>query len=356
MRGLAPLLLGILLAWPGFSAAQGEERLWYVDVDLMGPLQGVTLDCGAAGSTRLGATLVGGERSTLRVPVPARVPLGPGSLERIPLPTVESAKVDGRVPGQVQVLGWSEEQPAAAMALLPPGLKARATPAVALVQRHASAGGLLGLTLAFALGVLLRRRRWLGLLAGGGMAIALVGVAAREGARRNQTVVVEADLTRDIWLEVRAARHELVGAIESLRVEPEGGRVELELEVGAGAGGAQGGRSVIRARAKGKVLVGRRRLVGARRDLGARLNRLGDFRAAFVRDPAGRWTPRGAWKVGEALPGVGEGDGEGAGAGAAWAGPPGWLATGLPPGEWALLGRLEDGRWVRAMGFRGERR
>ena len=332
------------------AAADPEERLWYAELRVEGPLQELVLDAGELGSTRLELELLAGESDVLSLPVPVRSPLGVDGLERVPLPALATVP-DG---ASVELTGWARQQPAGRVALLPPGMRARPTPSVPGSARQATAGGLLLITTAFACGWLLRKRRWVGPAVASVLSAGIVLVVWTEGGRRGQTVIVEADLTRGLWIEVRASRDELFGPFDSLRVEP-AGPIELELRSSLGAE-----RMLQVARAPGRVLVGRRPLQGPVRDLGRRRNQLGDFTASFLRGPQGTWTRHGAWPAGSALP-------EAFGPATASEGgrpngrevraegpaqPPGWLAAGLPPGDWVLLGRLADGRWVRATGMR----
>lgn len=347
----------LLVCLASAAVAQADlERAWRVDLRLVGPLESAAVVTDV-GRTDWAQPLLPGETRRLRLPVPARSPLGADGLARVALPEL---LVDGEppAPGGSRLEGWSAEQPAALVERLPPGLFARPLPPVAERRRRAGEGGLLLLVTAFVLGLFLRRRRWSGPLLAALSAAVLLGVSWREGGPAPPVVVLEGDLERDLWLEVRVAQDRLAGPTVSLAVQPER---DLQFSCGPVPGAATEA-PIELARAPGAALIARRRLgslaPGNAPRLGLARNALGDFEACSLRSPDGRWTALGAWERDAPFPSPGRSALEAGtppetpeSALSSSAAPPGWLATGLPPGRWVLVGRLGDGRWVRATGF-----
>ena len=327
--------LALLVA---LALARGENRLWFVDVELEGPGAELVLDCGADGATRVPGPFLAGEQRTLCVPVPARSPLGGAGLGAVPLPRVELRGAPGGA-GSARVRGWSAEQPAAELerrvgALLarprPPGPGAHAGPSVA------------ELLLLFVAGVLaLRWRRRLVPCALVGLGAGALGfaLARRDVGERAVVAVQELDLGTGagLALEVYVARDELaLPRAERLEVVPAGHALELEARDGAW-----------RARARGAELQALSAGDGAALALlDPADNGWRDLALAWTRDAGGVWRARGAWPRGAALE-----------RGEPGAGAPGWLASALPPGRGVLVGRLaepEEGvsaAWVRCVGF-----
>ncbi|MFT5689947.1 MAG: hypothetical protein ACI8PQ_002796 [Planctomycetota bacterium] len=341
-------ILLFLLGSHAAATAQVQERAWFVDVSLEGPLGELELRMGEEDRSRLELNLLGGERRSLRVLVPGRIPLGHAALARAPLPEIQGGAGAG---GSAEVLGWSEDQSAGVFEALPPGLRTRSIPPVVAGAGTARAGALLLLVLGLGSGLFLRRRPWTCLLLGIVLGAAVLWLQLLSGASGAQTIVLEADLERGLWLEVRAARDELSGPFESLAVDPEGGAILVESSLDSfSSTSSEGDPGVgpVLAMAPGRVLVGRRMLPGSPPALtsgaAAGGNQWGDFELTFLRDPRGNLSAHGAWGQGAALPPQDD---------SSSADPPGWLVAGLAPGHWIFLGRLMDGRWVRATGFPG---
>ena len=311
--------------------AGGENRLWWVDLELEGPLDEIRLDAGPDGATVVALSLVPGERRRLAVPLPVRSPLGAAALGTLSLPELVAVGE-----GTARWLGWSEEQPAERIERLPAALRDRPRPPLALAAPRAGLGELAVLVAFFVAGFALRRR------ASAALVVSLVGAAivapfAARGPRSEpELVLLELELAEGHALRVQVARDRLALPAERLEVEPAHARLELVLEL-------------VGDRLRGFVTAPETRLYGLRAEgaaaLGPDANGLVDFTATWVRSADGAWSAHGAWRRGAALP---------APAPPAQAGdPPGWLRTGIPPGRAVLLGRLESeaSAWVRASGF-----
>lgn len=334
MGRAAPILAALLLL--AGAAAAGENRAWFLELRLIGPLEEVHFDCGEEGATRLIASLREGEEVRLAVPLPLRSPLGAAPLEQREIPT---PRITGA--GAVQVLGWSERQPSAAIDRLPPGLRARARPALPDSRPRAGGAALALVAAAFLLALTLRRPRALApaaalVAAAGALLLTVSAPSSRETVR-----VLEGDLASGTWLEAWGARDRLEGLGDRLEVVPDGRSLLLEGELLPGVG-ARDPRFVAHAVA---AELHARRVVSHSDGLAAPPAGVGSPAACWVRDAAGTRHGGGGWKWGETLsiaPGGGE---KGA--------PPGWLEAGMPPGIEVLLGRFggEDAsRWLRVTG------
>ena len=325
----------LLLTCLAFANADHEDRAWWVDLELAGPLTRVTLDCGEAGTTTLELALLAGERRTVSVPVPARNSLGAAALSALHLPALsfEGAQQDG----QARLVGWSAQQPTAALDALPYDLRARPRPP------FQAAGGLAGLgELALLLAVLvtlvaLRRRPLVALAVGSAAGLVLGLLALRRTPLAAPRQLLELESGGEKALLVTTARGELGLPFERLEVTPGHLPLSIQLELSGGE-------------PTGRVLGPGARLIGLRTErrggLARSENRLGALALVWVRGPAGAWSTHGPWPLGAALPAA-----RAAGEGSV---PPGWLVAGLPPGRAVCVGRLAglEAAWVRATGFR----
>lgn len=315
----------LVLAW----LARGENRLWYLDLELRGGCEAVRLDCGVAGETRLTGPFSEAEDRRMVVPVPVRSPGGVAGLAALPLPRAEVVPADASA--SVRVLGWSREQPAERLfrqagALLdrprpPSGSRAPRAARVELLLVLAAGGFLLAL----------RRRLALALaLALGTGLLALQLARGRTGAARSEGVL-EWETGGASALSVLAAADGLVLPRAALEVEPEGLRLEFELE----SAGQSGTVHALGARLTALELAPPPALLEDRNGAEA-------LAEVWTRGREGRWRTHGPWAFGTALrPSATE----------SGLRPPGWLASGLPPGRGVLLARTEHGAWLRCLGF-----
>jgi len=328
--------LALLVA---LALARGENRLWFVDVELEGPGAELVLDCGADGATRVPGPFLAGEHRSLCVPVPARSPLGVEALGSVPLPSVELRGDPGGA-GSAHVRGWSAEQPGAELERRVGALLTRPRPPAPGAHAGPSAAELLILFVAGVLALRWRRRLVPCVLVGLGAGALGFALARRDAGERAVVLVQELDLGSGLALEVRVARDELALArTERLEVVPAGHALLLEARAGAW-----------RARARGAELQSLSAVNGpAAERLDPARNGWRDLARAWTRDAAGVWRARGAWNVGAALE-----------TGEPGAGAPGWLASALPPGRGVLVGRLAEAEegvsaaWVRCVGFEAE--
>lgn len=287
-----------------------DARLAVGEVQLAGPFDGATLDCGPRGRVELRGSLLAGERRTLTVPLPGQ------PLDGAP-PRVEGATF----------LGYGE-----APAPLPPALRRRSRPPVEGQAPVADPTGLLVLLAGAA--VVLAARRRPAAAAGGGVlvAAAVFGLQVRHPAEApTRTRVLEGDGAA--WMLVEGAAGSLPIAETDLALEVDPARSPLRLVGELGEGWI----------AQGPALWRRAALDPGARRLDGRLNLWGGLEQAWVRSPEGTWTARGAWGLGEPLPGPLSGSGAGSG-------PPGWLAAGLPQGRGVLVARPAPGAWAGGPG------
>jgi hypothetical protein len=314
-------------------AAGGENRLWFVDLELCGACEEVRLECGSDGVTRLLGPFASGEDRRASVPVPVRSPLGAAGLSSVPLPSARVSPAGS--PATVRVLGWSAEQPAANLERRAGALLAGPRPPVAPVAPRAAWPELVLVLIAG--GVLLRfRRRFpvtlvLGLGAGA-MALALARSRAL-GVQQGQPVrLLEWEAGGALALTVSVARDELALPREWLEVVPEGLALEIEWRDPGG----------------GRVRARPARLAGvasaAIPPLAPGANAGEPLEAVWTRTSGGVWRARGPWPPGTPL---GQEAPEASD-------PPGWLASALPPGRSVLLGRTAAGEWLRCLGFEAE--
>jgi len=353
----------VLLALVGLSAAaRGENRLWWVGLDLEGPLAGVWLEPARGGRTFVDAPLAAGERLELEVPVPFLSAL---DLEYLGMPVVlvegaGSARVFAVEDARAQGDGWRR---------LPRGLVARARPAPER-RRAAPAGAALVIVVglaaaAVAAGVRPRARVTAALaLVHLGAAAALIGPLAPAAKDGGRVVAVEL-LGSGPGVEVRAERGQLeapVGVVLALEVDPEGVAVEFAARPSLGdprahwvARAAPGARAPrFAAWTAGAPDPG-----GAGGSLAPAFNGFESLRRQDRGRPLSSWHGVGPWALGDAAPSTipfhGVGDTR-RGSPQLPSGFPGWLLAGLPQGVGVLVADLEpeaDGtpRFLRALPF-----
>lgn len=315
------VLLPVLLL-----AAQGENRLWFVDLELRGACAEVRIDCGPDGETRFLGPFAAGENRRLSVPVPVRILAGAGA-PAAALPQALVLPPDAAA--TAQVLAWSAPQPAVEEEQLTGALRSRPRPPlVSAAPRAAWPEIVLVLT---AGGFLLRLRRrpffFVPLALAAGMASLALARSRRSAAGAETVLEWEAGGTAA--LSVTVARDELALPRAWLEVAPAGSRLEFLLS----------GRGPGLARARGAQLTALESAgipaIEPGRNEGEALV------ACWTRTAAGEWSARGPWPRGEPLGSRAADQGD----------PPGWLASALPPGRSALLGRTAAGKWLRCLGF-----
>lgn len=326
----------ILLALALGLGAAGENRLWWGEVALRGPVEAAVVrhDDGASALAR--AVPAGTER-TVRVPLGARVPGDePARLPR----ELDATEVSGS--GAARFAGWLEPQPASAWKSVTPGLRARGLPPVADGGARPSAADLAIVLAACALGFGLRGRDGARFLVG---AVAGGVLWFLPGAEAEPVVEVYEGEGTDSWVVVTRATDRLALRGSELRLEVDPPRRPVDFRREAGGSPASEGRWV--------GSSPRTRLtswsVPVAVELSRDANRFRSLAACWLRDPAGGWRALGRWELGRGLPGEAGGEpGE--------APPPGWAASGLPPGRAVLLGRAEGvgtdrETWIRWVGF-----
>jgi len=296
------------------------NRLWWLEVEARGPLPEFTLDCGADGTTRVRGPFLAGERR-LVVPVPVRAPLGAQGLAAQVLPRA--------LEPEVRVVGWSAEQPDAALEREARTLLLRARPPLAEAPARAGRAEALLALCVLPLLVRLRRRPALASALGLALGALLLWRAAGVRALPRAVELLDVDLASGRALLVRAARDELALAGERLEARPDG--LALNFEVSP-----DGGLAAVRA--PGAELHGLSRAAAG--ELGPSSIEA-SLEAAWVRSPRGEWSARGPWPRGTPLPP----------ARAEGGAPPGWLTGALPPGVGILVGRKVGGGWLRATAF-----
>ncbi len=311
-----------------------ENRLWWTEVELDGPLEEVRFECAEDGETRIRTDLAAGEERRITVPLPLRSPLGSAGLDEVPSPSVHA-----RGSGRATLFLFAEEQPAERVARLPAGLRSRSRPPLAQESPRA---GLAELALVAAAFLLARSRRRMQLVLGSFAAALLVlFLSSRRVPEVRETRVLELDLDARSGFSIRGALDALSFPAERLEVEPAHARIELELELGQQdelRGWIRSSGSRLYALEFGSVEPAWTEPWSRAR------NDHADFTRTWIRTAQGRWSATGPWRRGEPLTEVPDGISSGAD-------PPGWLCVGLPLGRSVFLGELEQGSWVRASGF-----
>jgi len=321
---LAPVLLLL-------CAAGGENRLWFVDLELRGACDEIQLDCGSDGVTRILGPFASAEDRRSSVPVPVRSPLGAEGLDSLPLPRARVLPATSLA--TVRVLGWSQEQPAAELQRRAAPLLGRPRPPVASDPARAALPELALVLIAGGFMLRFRRRLWVCLALALGAGFATLELARSRQAEARPVRVLEWEAGGALALSVRVARDELALPSEWLEIAPEGRALEL-LWTSTGSGLARARHGSLAAAESAAIPP------LARGDNGGE-----PLDAVWTRSASGEWTAHGPWPVNAPLglraPG-GSGD------------PPGWLASALPPGRSVLLGRTAGGEWLRCLGFERE--
>jgi hypothetical protein len=310
-------------------AARGENRLWYVDLELRGACEAVRLDCGADGETRLAGPFSPGEDRRFTLPVPVRSPLGAQGLAAVPLPRAQALPAGAAA--EVRVLGWSVEQPAGVLEREARLLLARQRPPSA---GHAARAGWVELALVLAAGgflLALRRRLVPALVLALGVSGLAFGLTRARAGGSEAVELVDWEAGAASALGVHAAAERLALPRAGLEVTPEGCRIEFELS----RDGRSGTASATRAALAALELVPPPPLSPGQNGSAA-------LAEAWTRTARGDWRAHGPWPSGAPLP-VPATDPR--------SDPPGWLASGLPPGRGVLLARTEAGAWLRCLGF-----
>jgi large subunit ribosomal protein L13 len=226
-------LLVALLALAGRAHA-GENRMWVAALQLDGPLDGVEIDCGEAGRTRLALALLAGERRELELPLPVRSPLGVAGLDAVPPPRVDA--VGAGPGGAASFVEWRTAPTVERLLAGSVGLRqilARTRPAVGDDSARGPGVAALVLLVAASAAVFAARRRPPLALAigavGAGAQLAL-GIALAD-APSPGVRLIDLDLAQRDGVEVHAARDELAlapGAVGLLELAPRGGAVDFE--------------------------------------------------------------------------------------------------------------------------------
>jgi hypothetical protein len=347
-----------LAAFPGQGAAERFHRARY---ELRGPLESVVFGqpggSSERGTTRIVAKLRRGELRSVVVPFDGRRTAAPAPLERVAPP----ARADADPPeGRVLFIEFVDsDSSTGAGTVLPAGLLARARPPVEI-----PVGALRVMDLAWLLAcsgavLSLRRRPFLALVLG--VTGAAGGVALRRmlpPAVPTGVTVIEADLSASSALRVDAGAGSMGLSLDegALRVttRPRGAALDWTLDL------SQAGRASYSCGVAGSVSVVSRFTGDPELGLASAANDWAPLAQVWTRSAAGEWAFHGRWSTGTALPAPGTAAQDPV------AMPPGWLASGLPPGRGVLIARLAPALsaapgasplgpgaavWLRAAGF-----
>ncbi len=318
MRGL--WIVAALLALVPCGGAQESARGWRrARGSLAGPLDELVLREPGGSSTTVSTGLGPGARVTIDVPLSAT-----------PVELARRATIETRPPGgrcELEVIAETDWD--ARWLALPAGLRARTRPAVESDVRVPTIveASVLGATL---LAVLALRRRAIAALLAGLAGAALVTVLPPpEPGAPPAAISLEGDAASGRWLLVEARVDELElsppGPLR-LEVEPAGAALAFRVELRA----SEPDRWLVRAAGSRLARVDDLPTPGER--FSPESNGLLDLSACWVRSSDGSWTEHGPWSRGEPLPpAIGQ------------AAPPGWLASGLPPGLRVMVGRAVPG-------------
>ena len=339
---MSALGIGVLCSVCLATLPQEGNRLWWADLKVRGPADSLELTLAEGGGTRIGGEFVGGEELERALPVPLVSPLGSAGLSSASMPQV---RFSGE--GSAALVAWSEDQPAAEFGRVQRSFLHRARPVPELQRSCATTGQLVIL---FAAGLfLLGGRRSRPML----VAFSIVGGAALVASTYggfpgpDGVSVLEVDLARGQAVEIRSAygKLDLADGIEWLEVLPEGAAVWFHTDPRS-AGQLQ-------ATSDGSLLCGMRRAVVV---TGLRLskNEWAGLEQVWTRSKAGSWRIHGPWPYAAELPpgrsmvaAADDADGEPMGL-------PGWLASGLAPGDGVLIGLRQNTKrpfWVRITGW-----
>ncbi|MCA9001344.1 MAG: hypothetical protein KDB61_05440 [Planctomycetes bacterium] len=305
---LAAIWLASALAGSAWGQDGAGNRFHPVELDLLGPLQSVTVDCGRVGDTRIELELGAGEQRNVRVPLPKAA----GSVDW-------SRDLRWQGAGRVSAPRNLPMDP------VPTGTPSGPLPLVPETVPVLPMASFLGL---LALGLILvfqRRRPWLSIpisLAGGCLLFLQVGTtpAPSPGCVR---LIDMGEGQR--WRVVDSARHALAhkpGQAIELRVQP--ASAALHWIVGEDSGSLK-----IEAQSQGSLLRKLYSVPAGMRHLELDLNALCHLDRVWLRGESGVWSALGAWELGQPIPAaIRENEG-----------PPAWLADGLPMGPRILVGR-----------------
>lgn len=327
IRACAALLLVLLLA--GAVFAEPTTRIG--TVQLTGPISLVELSLEDGARARILGELVRGETRTLFVPLTSAGAFPEAPRIDYPMP------LDPATPaGSARFLGW---RPATeALDPLPPGLRARARPALGDPTPAVPRASVFVLLVAALLVVFLRARVLLALAVAFGACVALFVLVRAPGAGSERRVtLIDGALDATWWRRVDAAWHEIEvldahGAFE-LATDPPAARVSWEVRLEPDA--------PWRARAPGTRLF----VTRAQDTLAGRFTRerngVVDLDPVWTRE-AGEWSRLEPWRAGAPLS-VRRGPES----------PPGWLAQGLPQGVSMLVARdaVLPSTWLRVAGL-----
>ena len=311
---------------------QREERVFFAELVVEGPLEEIVIEHAGGGETRVRGNLRAGERRSLDVPLVVNAPLWRETLPTIELP---EPQLFGAGPSaSAKLTGFVEPQPLAKLEALPPGLLARPLPPPIEGERPLRASTILALALAFVATIFLRRKGILALSVGvvGAIGMAYLVRDAQDEPSAVRTVL-EGDLNLRRFQEVSVARDELPMPFDGLWTDPPGVPMTFELNL-EGEGFA---------RAAGARLIGRR-VAAAPERFDLEHNGLGSLEMVWTRTDRSFWALQAFWPEGSPFV-------QGTAAPGTPLAPPGWLAGVMPPGEGLLVGRLESGSWVRLTGL-----
>jgi hypothetical protein len=310
------------------TAAAGEQRIAFARIAIEGPLSEIAIESEGV-RTVLAHEWLAGEAEELELPLGAGAAPPPGE----PLARVEP-RLTTRGAGRARVLAGSEER-AQAWSSLPAGLRARGAPPLAGAHVRASLAALCALA-ALACALLALRRNARAALALAGLGGLFAAGLPPAGARGAAQCVVDVQHAAPAWIERRSAIGELAVPLERwvrFELEPPAAPCELRLERGpsAGTGRAEsGGRAwSVRARAQGEARLDAWHVHALAAGAGPQLLELARWEELWLRSADGNW--RAATELLQSSARTP--------AGPRAASPPGWLATGLPQGRSALLGR-----------------
>jgi hypothetical protein len=312
----APILL-CLLALP-------QNRLWFVELELRGPCEGVSVDCGSDGRTYVDGPFASGESRRLTVPVPVHSPLGSSGLGLLPPPI--PSLIGPEAGAHVKFKEWSRTQPDEHLIALRERHPVR--PPTTLGALHARSHECwLALASLALLWRLRTRTRWcfLAALAASGGTFAVTYL--RQPDRSSTRILEWEDGQPGLWVE--SAVGELSLPAGGLETYPEGRALEMRW--------SKEGKGL--ARASSAELLGFWRGPQPTLDRGTGPSEA--LEAVWTREPMGAWSFHGTWEAGRPLGPVLRDS----------PGPPGWLAIGIGADRRVLVARTRVGIFWRCLGF-----
>ncbi len=304
----------------GSSLAQGgQKNLWNpIRLQLVGPLDSVRIDCGAAGETRLEINLSSGESRDLQVPLVIE-------------PSFVDPKVDVSWEGTGSVQWPATEELKAPPFVAPSRLPLPVVPVAVPVLPMAAILGLVALAL---LMLFLRGKpgpRFAVTLVGSALLLWQVGVVHPAPPGFVRIIEMGGAGTWNVFDSAREVIPHQPGQSIRLQVKPASTPVTWWVTERAGS-------LAIEARAGGALLRKQSTMKPGMLRLQKEQNALGNLESSWVREGSGQWTHRGPWPLGLALPDrVPDG-----------APPPGWLVTGLPQGPEIWVARFAEGAGPRS--------